>query len=305
MAMLAGERPLPWERLQSSDKKRLGEFRKPIMQLLNRNPDQRPSLSQFYDSCNAIFFSNTTTKLGEALDASYGGGAVGGRPLPSPGPSPPEGTSPVTSMITRDHEGIEEGGYSASRETTRVSESPEGTSTSNAASTRPGSHPPSTSAAPAPDTTAQPAPATRDGMGPSAHAPAPSSFPVTHMSTGSIPTKRIAAASAAHDAAAGGDAAAAADAAAARCGSSSIGGGAFGAPTSGSADASPTAVPARSAASGTVTTITSKRQAGGTWGTQRSRPSDTEQGTVRVEFMDALEDTEIATLPLDDNLKIV
>jgi hypothetical protein len=67
--MLLGEKPLPWENLPSAERKRLGEFRKPVLQLLNRNPDQRPSMSQFYANCNAIFFSNTTTKIGDALTA--------------------------------------------------------------------------------------------------------------------------------------------------------------------------------------------------------------------------------------------
>lgn len=67
MSMLMSEKPLPWENLQPADRKRLGEFRKPVLELLNRNPDQRPTMSQFYDNCNAIFFSNTTTKIGDAL----------------------------------------------------------------------------------------------------------------------------------------------------------------------------------------------------------------------------------------------
>lgn len=81
--MLMGEKPLPWENLQSVDRKRLGEFRKPVLELLNRNPDQRPTMSQFYDNCNAIFFSNTTTKIGAALSNTV------------PNVAPPEAAAPL------------------------------------------------------------------------------------------------------------------------------------------------------------------------------------------------------------------
>ena len=105
--MLMGDKPVPWENLQPSDRKRLGEFRKPVLQLLNRNPDQRPTMSQFYDNCNAIFFSNTTTKIGDALSAPPEAAA----PLDStasdadhndstPGPGTATGTGTATPMAS-------------------------------------------------------------------------------------------------------------------------------------------------------------------------------------------------------------
>lgn len=57
---LLGEEPLPWERMTVATRKTLGAFKGPIMQLLNRDPSQRPSMSQFYDNCNAIFSTSTT-----------------------------------------------------------------------------------------------------------------------------------------------------------------------------------------------------------------------------------------------------
>ena len=57
---LLGEEPLPWERMTVATRKTLGAFKGPIMQLLNRDPSQRPSMAQFYDNCNAIFSTSTT-----------------------------------------------------------------------------------------------------------------------------------------------------------------------------------------------------------------------------------------------------
>lgn len=55
-----GEKKLPWERMSPDDRKKLGAFRSPILQLLERNPAQRPTMEQFYHNCNSIFSSSVT-----------------------------------------------------------------------------------------------------------------------------------------------------------------------------------------------------------------------------------------------------
>ena len=52
--------PLPWEGMCSEDRKKLGAFRGPIMKLLNRSAEERPTMMEFYDSCRSIFSSSAT-----------------------------------------------------------------------------------------------------------------------------------------------------------------------------------------------------------------------------------------------------
>lgn len=66
MAQLAGEKRLPWE--DGTDEaaerlEKLGVFKGAVMQLLNRDPQQRPSMQRFYDACNRVFSSRTTIKI--------------------------------------------------------------------------------------------------------------------------------------------------------------------------------------------------------------------------------------------------
>lgn len=62
---LLGEQPLPWEGagLSAAQRSRLGVFRRPVMQLLERDPGRRPSLSQFCDMASSIFSATTTVNL--------------------------------------------------------------------------------------------------------------------------------------------------------------------------------------------------------------------------------------------------
>ena len=60
VAQLLGEDKLPWESMSSVDRRKLGAFRGPILQLLDRDPAKRPSMSEFYNQCNSVFTSSTT-----------------------------------------------------------------------------------------------------------------------------------------------------------------------------------------------------------------------------------------------------
>ena len=60
IAQLAGEDKLPWESMSSADRRKLGAFREPIMQLLDRDPSKRPSMPVFYEQCISVFTSSTT-----------------------------------------------------------------------------------------------------------------------------------------------------------------------------------------------------------------------------------------------------
>jgi phage portal protein BeeE len=61
---------LPWEegRLSPEDKKKLGRFRKPLLQLLHREPSQRATALQF---CKQMFeiFSSTAGGTAVSRDA--------------------------------------------------------------------------------------------------------------------------------------------------------------------------------------------------------------------------------------------
>eukprot|EP00892_Ulva_mutabilis_P004147 jgi/Ulvmu1/2103/UM125_0007.1 len=61
IAMLRGEVPLPWEGwLPSAVSRKLGQFKGPIMQLLNRDPAKRVSVRQFHHACTSLVTCYTT-----------------------------------------------------------------------------------------------------------------------------------------------------------------------------------------------------------------------------------------------------
>lgn len=51
---LMGQGALPWERLGSEDRRRLGPLKGALMLLLQRDPQMRASLDLFYHKCNAL-----------------------------------------------------------------------------------------------------------------------------------------------------------------------------------------------------------------------------------------------------------
>jgi hypothetical protein len=64
VAMILGRQQAPWEQ---EDKRsvivhKLGPFRKAVMAMLNRNPDARPQLAEFLQSCHSVL-SRTTEQL--------------------------------------------------------------------------------------------------------------------------------------------------------------------------------------------------------------------------------------------------
>eukprot|EP00892_Ulva_mutabilis_P011411 jgi/Ulvmu1/8642/UM046_0047.1 len=65
IAQLLGKQALPWEegQLSAAQRSRLGVFRRPVLQLLERDPVRRPSLQQFCDMCTSIFSATTTVNL--------------------------------------------------------------------------------------------------------------------------------------------------------------------------------------------------------------------------------------------------
>lgn len=74
-AQLLGEAELPWEgaRLTLEVQRQLGVFRRPVLQLLAREPGDRISLRQFARDCESIFDSpslvNTAPAAPDAPDA--------------------------------------------------------------------------------------------------------------------------------------------------------------------------------------------------------------------------------------------
>ena len=56
-AQLMGEEPLPWEgdRLTADVTHKLGVFAESVLALLSRDPDARPSMHEFAQSCEDIF----------------------------------------------------------------------------------------------------------------------------------------------------------------------------------------------------------------------------------------------------------
>ena len=56
---------LPWEGtdLTPAHRRRLGVFKASIVQLLARDPAQRPSMQHFCDSCNRVLAGSTTVQV--------------------------------------------------------------------------------------------------------------------------------------------------------------------------------------------------------------------------------------------------
>ena len=55
---------LPWEDacMTSTNRKRLGAFRNPIVALLSRDPSQRPSLAHFCATCHRVLAGSTSVE---------------------------------------------------------------------------------------------------------------------------------------------------------------------------------------------------------------------------------------------------
>jgi hypothetical protein len=64
--LVSPDQTLPWEegRISAGDKKKLGKFRKPIMQLLQREPSERGTALQF---CKQMFEIFSSTPGGTAV----------------------------------------------------------------------------------------------------------------------------------------------------------------------------------------------------------------------------------------------
>ncbi|NJR42368.1 MAG: protein kinase [Akkermansiaceae bacterium] len=86
VAQLLGNQPLPWENMSQADRRKLGAFRGPILQLLSRDPSQRPTMPEFYHACNSIFSTSTTYTSGGTNTAMASGntGKVAEPPVESP-----------------------------------------------------------------------------------------------------------------------------------------------------------------------------------------------------------------------------
>jgi hypothetical protein len=56
---------LPWEGqgVTTAIRRRLGIFKDPIISLLSRDPSDRPSMSEFCDSCNRVLAGSTSVQL--------------------------------------------------------------------------------------------------------------------------------------------------------------------------------------------------------------------------------------------------
>ena len=64
IAQLRGDVPLPWEGELSSDTvRKLGAFKGPVLQLLQREPSRRVSMRRFHVACTKLFASRTTVEL--------------------------------------------------------------------------------------------------------------------------------------------------------------------------------------------------------------------------------------------------
>jgi hypothetical protein len=55
---------LPWEgaRLTPTARRQLGIFKNSVMQLLSRDPAERPSMEQFCVTCNSVLAGSTTVE---------------------------------------------------------------------------------------------------------------------------------------------------------------------------------------------------------------------------------------------------
>ena len=56
---------LPWEDacMTAVNRRKLGVFRGSVMELLSRDPSQRPSMEQFCESCDRVLAGTTTVQL--------------------------------------------------------------------------------------------------------------------------------------------------------------------------------------------------------------------------------------------------
>eukprot|EP00892_Ulva_mutabilis_P004146 jgi/Ulvmu1/2102/UM125_0006.1 len=62
-AQLMGDLPLPWEaELSPEMQRKLGAFKEPVLQLLQRDPSRRIALRRFHDICNRLFANRTTVE---------------------------------------------------------------------------------------------------------------------------------------------------------------------------------------------------------------------------------------------------
>ena len=61
--MLKGSVALPWEgRLSPAVQRKLGAFKGPVLQLLQREPSRRVSMRRFHVACTKLFASRTTVE---------------------------------------------------------------------------------------------------------------------------------------------------------------------------------------------------------------------------------------------------
>jgi hypothetical protein len=61
MEQLRGQALLPWEGEMTMKQKRgLGAFKGPVLQLLHRDPERRVSMKQFHIACTHLFSGRTT-----------------------------------------------------------------------------------------------------------------------------------------------------------------------------------------------------------------------------------------------------
>lgn len=63
IARLLGGQPLPWEgELSATVQRHLGQFKGPILQLLQRDPPQRIGMRRFHVACSKLFAARTTVE---------------------------------------------------------------------------------------------------------------------------------------------------------------------------------------------------------------------------------------------------
>lgn len=72
IAQLRDEQPLPWIEgcLSPEGRASIGGLYGPLMQLLDRDPQRRPTAAQFCDYCMALASSNTTVVVNQIGGAS-------------------------------------------------------------------------------------------------------------------------------------------------------------------------------------------------------------------------------------------
>lgn len=67
LAMLRGDKPLPWEGEGSAAAvAMLGALKEPVLQLLRRDAAQRTSAQHFHETCSRMFANRSTTRGGAA-----------------------------------------------------------------------------------------------------------------------------------------------------------------------------------------------------------------------------------------------